>query len=296
VIAESTRPRALVAEAYDWCREFTAVHIENFSVASLWLPRERRRHFHALYAFCRQTDDLGDLAPGDRLALLDNWEQRLLQAFDGDGDEEPVFVALRQTALECSIPVSLFLRLIEANRRDQACVRFATFDDLLEYCSYSATPVGRMVLCALGYRDEARACLADATCIGLQLANFWQDVARDLEVGRVYIPVEDMTRFGVQERQLASAIAGEDFRRLMRFEVERARAFFRRGSGLERLVDRRARADIWLFRRGGESVLDAITAAGYDVLSRRPVVSPVRRLLLLAGAGLQLLRAGEQRP
>lgn len=274
-------------DAFDWCRRYARRHDENFSVVSWFLPRELRPHLFALYAFCRATDDLGDEAPGDRLALLDGWEEDLRRCFAGER-VAPLFVALGRTIEGFAVPHELFLRLIEANRMDQRRQRFETFDDLLGYCDYSATPVGRMVLHVLGYRDERRLRLADATCIGLQLANFWQDVSVDLAKGRVYLPLEDLRRFGCDEDDLRTSRAGPNARRLLRFEVARARECFADGRGLEALVARSVRTDVSLFRRGGEAVLDAIEAAGFDVLVRRPRVSRRKKAWLALSLGVRM--------
>ncbi|HEX5368080.1 MAG TPA: squalene synthase HpnC [Dehalococcoidia bacterium] len=282
----------VVHDAYEWCRRYTAEHTENFVVVSRWLPREMRPHFYAVYAFCRQTDDLGDEAEGDRLQLLDGWEQAFRDCLNGAGDN-PSLIALHATMEAFSISEDLCLRLIEANRRDQGHVRFETFDDVLDYCEQSATPVGRMLLPVLGCTAEAGAQLSDATCIGLQLANFWQDIGRDLEQDRIYVPLEDLRLFGCSEALLRDREFDESFRRLMQFEVERARGFFRRGRALERMLSGRARSDLWLFRRGGEAVLDAIERCGFDVLSQRPVIPRSRRLRFLIQAGAQALRRKE---
>jgi squalene synthase HpnC len=273
--------------AYVWCRRYARAHDENFTVVSWFLPKRLRPHFFALYAFCRWTDDLGDEAAGDRLALLDAWECEL-RACAGGVRRQPLFVALGATIDACSIPIEPFLRLIEANRIDQRTTRFATYEDLREYCRYSATPVGRLVLHALGYHDEGRQELADATCTGLQLANFWQDVSVDLRKGRIYIPLEDLSRFGYTEQRLSAGIADGAFRALMRFEVDRARGLFERGRALEPLIDRRARTDVRLFRLGGQAVLDAIEAARYDVLSRRPRVPKCRKLAMALTNGIRM--------
>jgi len=273
--------------AYAWCRDYARAHQENFTVVSWLLPRDLRPHFHALYSFCRWTDDLGDEAEGDRLALLDRWETDLRECLDGQRST-PLFVALGATIDRYEIPGEPFLRLIEANRMDQQRVRFETYEELLTYCEHSATPVGRLVLYVLGYRDERRQKLADATCIALQLANFWQDTAVDFAKGRVYIPLEDLRRFGVGEDEIARGEAGPAFRRLMTFEVGRARDLFQRGRELEAMVDRRARLDVRLFRLGGEATLDAIEAAGYDVLSRRPSISRPRKAWMALSNGVRL--------
>lgn len=259
-------------------------------MVSWFLPRRLRPHFWALYAYCRSTDDLGDEAEGDRLALLADWEAKVRGCWAGAATD-PLFVALAHTAKRFRLPIDPFLRLIEANRMDQHINRFETFDDLLRYCEHSATPVGRMVLGVLGYHSEEHRARSDDICIGLQLANFWQDVSVDATKGRLYIPVEDLRRFGVNESVIAGREPTPAFRRLMHFEVDRAARFFRRGRRLERMVDRDARLDIQLFRRGGEAVLDAIRARSYDVLTARPRVPTWKRAWIgISGAARIKLR------
>ena len=194
MLAEQAPPAQTLAQAYAHCRRIALGHYENFPVVSWLLPRELRPHIFALYAYCRGVDDLGDKSEGDRLALLDDWEAELRRCYDGSPSDAR-FVALADTIRRFDIPPEPFLRLIEANRRDQRTNRYQTFDELLDYCTYSANPVGRLVLYVFGYRDEERARLADSTCTALQLANFWQDVRRDLKMGRVYIPLGDMAWF-----------------------------------------------------------------------------------------------------
>ena len=279
---------ASIEEAYAHCERLTRTHYENFTVVSWFLPRPLRPHFHAVYAFCRYVDDLGDEAPGNRLALLDEWEADLRRCYEGT-PEHPYLIALQQTIRAFDIPMEPFLRLVEANRMDQGSGRFATYEDLLHYCRHSATPVGRLVLHLLGRRDAESQRLSDATCIGLQLANFWQDAARDGEMGRIYIPLEDMERFGYTEAELLGGAANDNLRRLMAFEVERARALFHEGLPLVDLMRGRAKLDVALFSMGGLSVLDAIERQGYDVLSQRPVVSSRRKAGLIGATLLKLL-------
>lgn len=290
-VASRTQPGAAPGSeldaAYAWCRDFAKGREENFTVISWMLPADIRRHFASLYSFCRMTDDLGDEAEGERLAQLDEWEQRLRACLAGERTE-PLFIALGATIDRFDMPAEPFLRLIEANRMDQRMTRFATYASLLHYCSFSATPVGQMVLYVLGYRDGARQELSDATCIALQLANFWQDITVDLGKGRVYLPQEDLQRFGVAESELSSGRASAEFRALMRFEVERAQALFDKGRALERMVDRRSRLDVRLFRLGGEATLHAIEAAGYDVLRARPRVSKQRKAWMALSNGVRL--------
>ncbi len=267
-------------EAFAYCRRVALGHYENFTVASWLLPRALRPHMYAVYAYCRGVDDLGDEAEGDRAALLDGWEAELRRCYEGS-PRNPRFVALRQTVRTFDIPPEPFLRLIEANRRDQRVGRYGTFAELLDYCAYSANPVGHLVLYLFGYRDAERQGLADATCTALQLTNFWQDVAADLEKGRVYIPLEDMRRFGYSEAELAALRTTEPFRQLMAFEVQRTRELFRRGLALVPLVRGHLRLDLRLFSLGGLAVLDAIERIGYDVLYSRPKLSRARKAWLV---------------
>jgi squalene synthase HpnC len=280
LLAEQAPPAQTLAQAYAHCRRIALGHYENFPVVSWLLPRELRPHIFAIYAYCRGVDDLGDEAKGDRPALLDGWEAELRSCYDGSPNDAR-FVALADTIRRFEIPPEPFLRLIEANRRDQRVSRYQTFNELVDYCSHSANPVGRLVLYVFGYRDEERARLADATCTALQLANFWQDVRRDLKMGRIYIPLEDMARFGFSEADLAARKVTPEFRRLMRFEVARTREYFARGLPLVDLVAGRLRLDLRMFTLGGLAVLDQIEWQRFDVLTRRPRVSGVRKAWLL---------------
>jgi len=269
-----------LAEAYAYCRRLATSHYENFTVVSWLLPRALRPHMHAVYAYCRGVDDLGDEASGDRLGLLDEWEAELLRCYQGAA-REPSFIALQETVRRFDIPREPFLRLIEANRVDQRVNRYRTYDDLLAYGENSANPVGHLVLYLFGYRDEERQRLSDATCTALQLTNFWQDVRRDLEKGRIYIPLEDMERFGYGEADMIGLRSDGRFRELMAFQVGRTRELFRRGLELIPRVRGRLRLDLKLFSLGGLAVLDAIEASGYDTLGRRPRLSRSRKASLV---------------
>ena len=290
LLTESSVPIG-VAESYERCERLARTHYENFTVGSRLLPADKRRHFYAIYAFCRFVDDLGDEFEGDRLRALDYWEQEVEACFS-DTPNHPYMVAVQDTVRSFDIPREPFLRLIEANRMDQATKRYATYADLEHYCRHSANPVGHLVLYVCGYRDEERQRLSDFTCTALQLANFWQDVARDYAMGRVYIPREDMDRFGYTEEELAQGVITDGFRRMIAFEVDRARDLFHRGLPLVGLVDGPLKLDIALFSKGGLSVLDSIERQGFDVLSRRPVVGRVRKLRLLVSTLLKLKLLG----
>jgi squalene synthase HpnC len=279
------------AEAREYCRRLARSHYENFSVASWFLPAGLRQHFFNVYAYCRISDDLGDEV-GDKAAslqLLDEWETELNACFDGH-PRHPVFVALAETVRKFEIPKHEFADLLTAFRQDQSVTRFETFGDLLEYCRYSANPVGHLVLYLCGYRDSERQLLSDYTCTALQLANFWQDVSADFAKGRIYLPLEDLLRFGVSE---AVVQKGENTRALcemMKFEVERAREWFTQGLPLVAKVDRKLALDIELFSRGGQEILNAIEREHYAVLGNRPAISKARKLALVARAAMGRLR------
>jgi squalene synthase HpnC len=276
-----------VADAEDYCRRLARSHYENFSVATWFLPERLRQHFFNVYAYCRISDDLGDEV-GDTaasLALLAQWEEELDACYAGS-PRHPVFVALAQTVRVCEIPRKPFADLLKAFRRDQSVTRYPGFDDLLGYCVYSANPVGHLVLHVCGYHDEERQRLSDFTCTALQLANFWQDVSVDYAKGRIYLPLQDMKQHGVTEDDIASAKNSPEFRSLLRFEVERARNWFRRGLTLVEKVDRELAVDIQLFSRGGQEILNAIAHQDYAVLGNRPVISKPRKLALVARAAL----------
>ncbi len=283
-IPQST-PSLLEAQAY--CRDLARSHYENFPVATWFLPKRLRQHFCNVYAYCRISDDLGDEV-GDRaaaLALLDQWQTELEACYAGT-PRHPVFVALAETARKFEIPKHEFSDLLRAFRQDQVVTRFETFDDVLDYCRYSANPVGHLVLYLCGYRDAQRQELSDYTCTALQLANFWQDVSRDYAKGRIYLPLEDMRHFGVSEDDLAESRNPPAFCEMMKFEVRRARVWFDRGLPLVSKVDRDLAIDIELFSRGGLEILKAIEGQDFAVLGRRPVISKPRKLALVARAAL----------
>src|SRR2546426_7517095 len=278
---------ATKAEAREYCRRLARTHYENFSVATWFLPSRLRQHFFNVYAYCRISDDLGDEV-GDStssLQLLDQWEGELNACYDGH-PRHPVFVALAETVRMFEIPRQEFADLLTAFRQDQTVSRFETFQDLLGYCRYSANPVGHLVLYLGGYRDNERQRLSDFTCTALQLANFWQDVSRDYGKGRIYLPLEDLQHYKVSERDIAATQNTASFCEMMRFEVERAREWFRRGLPLVKKVDPELAIDIELFSRGGQEILNAIERQGFAVLGRRPSTSKARKLALVMRAAL----------
>lgn len=269
-------------------------HYENFHVATVLLPWRLRQDFYNVYAFCRWADDLGDEIgdPEQSLRLLAWWRQELDLMYRGEA-RHPVYVALRETVARHDIPREPFEDLIHAFEQDQRLTRYPTYAQLLDYCVYSANPVGRLVLHLCGYRDAERRRLADSTCTALQLANFWQDVVRDLEKGRVYIPLDDMAAHGYRPEDLEQRRFNKNFRELMRDLVNRAHLLFLAGLPLVDQVGRRLAIDLELFSRGGLAILEKIRAQDYNVLASRPALGKKDRLRLLAGA---LWRAGLGRP
>jgi len=274
-----------LAEARIYCERLARSHYENFSVATWFLPSRLRQHFYNVYAYCRISDDLGDEVGDTRqsLELLDQWEAEL-DACYADAPRHPVFVALAETVRQCGIPKHEFSDLLVAFRQDQTVTRFATFADILNYCRYSANPVGHLVLYLCGYSDAKRQQLSDFTCTALQLANFWQDVAVDYGKGRVYLPLEDLARFSVTEDDIAQRRATPQFLEMMKFEVQRAREWFDQGVPLLEKVNRELAVDLELFSRGGQEILNAIERQRFDVLRRRPVISKPRKLWLVTRA------------
>jgi squalene synthase HpnC len=243
---------------------------ENFPVALWFLPREVRGHLWALYGFARLTDDVGDEGSADPTALLDEIDRELDRIFAGRSPHHPLLRRLAGTVRAAALPESPLRRLVEANRRDQTVRRYARFDELLGYCALSADPVGRLVLHVFAAATPERLPLSDALCTALQLVEHWQDVAEDLARGRVYLPAEDLRRFGCDETDLGAHRASPALRRLVAFECERVRALLARGEPLVATLSGRARLAVAGFAAGGHAALDAIERQGWDVLVRPP--------------------------
>jgi squalene synthase HpnC len=259
---------------------------ENFPVASRLLPARARGHLLALYGFARLVDELGDsaaLSVEERLQALDWLEGELDRALQGTASH-PLLVRLGVTARACGLGREPFARLIQANRADQRVVRYETWEQLRGYCALSADPVGELVLGVLGLASPARIVLSDSICTALQLAEHCQDVAEDLASGRIYLPAEDMRRFGCEESDLAAAQANAAVRELIAFEVRRARDLFDSGAPLLAQLHGRPRLAIAAFLGGGRAALDAIEGAGFDVLAGTPKAGRARRLLALLAA------------
>jgi len=274
-------------QAWQYTRWLATHHYENFHLVSWLLPRHLHQHFYNVYAYCRWSDDLADEIP-DRaraLGLLDGWEAELRRIYEPGGQpSHPVLIALGETIRAKEIPLEPFVDLLRAFRQDQTVRRYATWEDVLGYCAYSANPVGRLVLYLCGYRDRERQQLSDYTCTALQLANFWQDVSRDLDKGRIYIPQSALGAHGLTEEDIVARRFDARYVALMRDLIGRTRELFRAGLPLASRVDRSLRTDIELFSRGGMAILEAVEASGYNTLSDRPVLTKRAKLGLLGRA------------
>jgi squalene synthase HpnC len=283
-LTPSVRPSLVEAQA--WCKRLTTTHYENFHVATFFLPAVLRPHFHSVYAFCRTSDDLGDEVADTATAtrLLSEWRVMLHECFtQPELSRHPVFVALQPTIAQCRLPIAPFDDLISAFEQDQVYTHHESLTTLEQYSRYSANPVGRLVLLVSGYREEELMLLSDEICTGLQLANFYQDVAEDSARGRRYLPADAMQRFGVTDEQILARRFDANFRAMMEFLVADARARLTRGQRIVELVERDLAATLSLFVKGGFAILDAIAAQDYDTLRARPVVSKVVKLRLLGG-------------
>ncbi len=285
-----------LAEANAYCQRLATTHYENFPIVSCLLPRRLHQHFYNIYAYCRWADDLADEVadPVRALKLLAWWRAELAGCY-AERAIHPVFVALVPTIRMFNIPIEPFADLISAFEQDQSVREYDTFEQLVEYCRRSANPVGRLVLylCQQATTENFR--WSDAVCTGLQLANFWQDVARDLDIGRIYLPHEDCRQFGYSREDLNSRVTNDPFLRLMAFQVERARSWLSpwRDATLPELAPFpwRLQVDIELFARGGERILDRIARIGYRVWDKRPVVTKADvAWLFFACAGRGLVR------
>jgi squalene synthase HpnC len=281
-----------LSEAETYTHRLATSHYENFPVVSRLLPRHLRQHFANVYAFCRWADDLGD-ETGDReqsLTLLAWWREQLRDCYAGRC-VHPVFVALQETIHRYQIPIEPFDNLISAFEQDQHVTRYDTFEQLQDYCRRSADPVGRIVLYLCERHSERNVAWSDSICTGLQLTNFWQDVARDYDIGRVYLPGEDRLRFGYTDDALASRTTNAQFLELMRFQVERARQMLQAGLPLAAALPGRLGLCIDLFARGGLAVLNKIERQNYRVWEQRPKLSRFDLLRLTAGVSVNRLLA-----
>jgi phytoene synthase len=280
---------AEIKEAFAFCEQMARSHYENFPVGSLLVPKNLRKHVCSIYAFARTADDFADEGYGtattreDRLHLLDEWEFQLESCYRGIATH-PIFIALAETVRELRLPIELFRDLLSAFRQDVVQARYADFEDVLDYCRRSANPIGRLILLLFGYREERLHRLSDYICTGLQLANFWQDVAVDLEKDRVYLPQRDLWRCDYSEEELFAREFNERYADLLKFQVERTWQLFAYGKTLPQLVRGRLSFELNLTWHGGTRILELIERNGYDTLSQRPQITKWDKVVLLMRA------------
>lgn len=258
--------------AYNHCQRLARRHYENFPVASFALPKALRRPVAVIYAFARAADDFadeGDLTADERLQRLDDYRSKLTACARGAPATDPVFVALGDVLLRHALPVQLFHDLLTAFTMDVTTTRYATFDDVLHYCRHSANPVGRLLLHLYGHDSEINLRQSDAVCTALQLINFWQDLGQDYdENNRIYVPLEDIERFGVNEEQFAKKITGRALRNLMDFQIQRARELMESGAPLGRRLPGRLGFELRLTIETALSILAALQRNSHDAFAR----------------------------
>jgi phytoene synthase len=268
--------------AYAACDRIARQHYENFPVASLLLPSAMRPHIAAIYAFARAADDFadeGDRTPAERLALLDNWGQRLQASVAPcpmplvpAREADAIFLALGHTIRSCSLPAGLFEDLLSAFRQDVVTARYATWADVMDYCRRSANPVGRLVLRVAGRADDRLDRASDAVCTALQLTNFWQDLERDWRKGRLYVPRDDCERFGAREADLDARVVSPGWHRALSEMAARTRRLFTEGRAVCDGLNGRLRYELRLTWLGGMRILDRLEQARFDVFAARPTL------------------------
>jgi squalene synthase HpnC len=260
-------------------------HYENFPVASILLPRRLRRPVEIIYHFARQADDFadeGDAPDEQRLEKLDVFRAELDRIAAGETPQSPLFSNVAKIVAAYRLPLQLFHDLLDAFSQDVVKKRYASFDEVLDYCRRSANPVGRLLLHLYGEATPQNLTWSDEICTSLQLINFWQDVQKDYAIGRIYLPQDDMEKFGVTEQQIARRKAGAEWRELMRFEIERAAALMRRGAPLGSILTGRIGLEMRMIIAGGLRILKKLETADYDMFRQRPVLKPFDWVIMLA--------------
>lgn len=262
--------KKILDDAFKYCEKITRNHYENFPVASLLIPYEKRPYIQCIYSFARIADDFADednLTKEQRLFLLDEWENKLQMCYQGKA-EHPVFIALNETVSKLNIPIELLQNLIVAFKMDVIKNRYQNFNELLDYCNYSANPVGRLVLLVFGYNDDKLFKLSDSICTALQLTNFCQDVKVDLQKNRVYLPEDEMLLNNYSYDELFKNVYNQNFINLMTMQVSRAKSMFYDGVDLIDFVDKDLQLELKLVWLGGMSVLKKIKKNRYNVFSQ----------------------------
>lgn len=259
-------------------------HYENFPVASILLPKHLRRAVEVIYHFARQADDFadeGDLPDAERLARLDAFRAELRRIDSQETPLTPLFQDLAQTVQQYQLPLQLFFDLLDAFSQDVVKKRYADFDEVLDYCRRSANPVGRLLLHLYDEATPQNLVYSDAICTSLQLVNFWQDVAKDYAIARIYLPQDDMARFGVSEAHIADARTDAAWQQLMSFQIERARAMMKSGAPLGTVLGGRIGLELRLIVAGGNRILSKLDRARYDIFRKRPVLRPYDWIIML---------------
>jgi hydroxysqualene synthase len=280
---------SLINSSFKYCEEIAKGHYENFPVASLLLPKNKRRYIYSIYAFARAADDFAD-EPGiiggreKRLSLIDEWRDKLIDCYNGK-TYDPIFIALAKTAEVCSIPIEPLENLLKAFRQDVIKSRYDTYNDVLDYCKNSANPVGRLVLMVFGSHDEEMFGYSDKICTALQLTNFWQDVALDLEKDRIYIPWEDIKNYAYSYKKLIDKVYDQSYIELLKFEVSRTRELFKEGYELINMTSKdeklkKLSKELKLTWHGGNKILDKIEEIDFNTLTKRPVISRLEKIRL----------------
>ena len=281
--------------AYSYCKKLTLSHYENFPVGSLLIPSNKRKYIYSIYAFARTADDIADselYSEEEKLKLLDGYENELnnieiKRPVSDSNETRNIFTALSNTTDELKIPLKELRDLLTAFRQDAVKQRYNSFDELLNYSSYSANPIGHLVLYVFGYdpgKDEKCFAYSDKICTALQLTNFWQDVSVDLNIDRIYLPLNTMTDFNFKEKMLFDKTENDDFRKMMKHLTERTKLLFEEGRKITNYVSGRLRYELKITIAGGMEILNKIEKINYNVLSQRVTISNIDKLKLLAKA------------
>lgn len=281
--------KSLIKSSFKYCEDIARTHYENFPIASFFIPKEKRNYIYSIYAFARAADDFAD-EPGirskeDRLNLLNEWNQKLIDCYNGKV-YDPIFIALHKTITDCNIPLETLENLLKAFKQDVVKSRYENFDEVHSYCVNSANPIGRLMLMVFGYRDEKMIRLSDKICTALQLTNFWQDIAIDLEKDRIYLPLDDIKRFNYSVDDLKNKLINESFRKLLKFQIDRTWVLFDEGKELIEIAKehnelKKLSRQLLLTWHGGRIILGKIIDNNYDIFNHRPKLTLIDKLNLL---------------